>query len=159
MTPQTATILFIIINIAVFFIATIISFEGSHRNHEEFKSKQQRYKDALKNLRKESAEAALAARRLRYTNVNMETKKHQRSKMHEKFAEESKILKDNYEWLIRSYRTANMSVRSSALLPVCFKNNPKELLIPENLLPENLDWDCHSNDKSNHNEKTITYPN
>lgn len=159
MSPQTATILFIIINIAVFFIATIVSYQGSHRNHEEFRSKQHRYRDALRSLNKESTEASKAAKILQRTNIILELKKQQRSKIHEKLSEEAKILKENYEWLVRSYRTANMSVRTNATYPACFKRDPKPMMIPSNLIPENLDWECNSNNKSKNHENSIIYPN
>jgi hypothetical protein len=159
MTPQTATILFIIINISVFFVATIVSYQGSHRNHEEFRSKQRRYRDALRSLNKESAEASKAAKILQKANMALEMKKQQRSKIHEKFSEEAKILKENYEWLVRSYRTANMSVRTSATYPTCFKKDPKAMIIPSSLIPENLDWECYSNNKSKNHENSIIYPN
>ena len=140
--PNTLTIVFVIINLLIFIIATIISYEGTHPRHREYKSAKKRYKNALKSLKKESEEADAAAKILNDANDKLQNRKTCRKKKHEGFCERARIIKSISEGLIHTYRQSNLFARKTNDIPVSFKTALNELIIPDSLIPEKLDWNC-----------------
>ncbi|MDP2209732.1 MAG: hypothetical protein Q8K98_13320 [Bacteroidota bacterium] len=139
LSPQQATILFVIINVAIFFIAVIISYEGNHPNHAEYKNVLKRYKEALKRLKKESGEAKMAGEELKQAELKYQQLRQHREKSHQRYLQEIHIRKELGEWLVAAYRASNLKVRGD--IPECFKKEPIPLTIPDSMV--NLDWDCH----------------
>jgi hypothetical protein len=137
-TPTQATILFIVINVAVFFVAAVISYEGTHANRKEYKTLRRKLKEAFRSLKKESAEAKAAATRLAKAEEWYQQALHRRQKNFERVAERARLIKENNDWLIQVYRDANVEARRNASTPACFKEPPIEAQIPAGL--QNLDW-------------------
>ncbi len=141
--PNLATVLFVIINLAVFFVATLISFEGSHKNHEEFTTLRKAYKQALKRYNKESKEAKQARKVFNLSEKKLNNITNKREKQHEIFMSKARNLKARYESLIFAYRYSNIDVRSDGK-PICFNKDPEEIKIPLILSDsKNLDWNCN----------------
>lgn len=139
-TPTQATVLFIVINIAVFFVAVVISYQGSHGNEAEYNTLQKAFMHALNRLGKESGEAKAAAERLTRAEERFQKALHRRHKSFEKIAEQAKHIKETNDWFVSVYRFANMEARRNPANPECFKKPPAEAKIPDSL--QNLDWDC-----------------
>ena len=137
-TPLQMTFLFIIINIGIFLLAVIISYEACHPNKKQYKSVQRRYKEALNNLEKEATEAKQAGQALAKAENDFQTQRQTRAKSHEKFLQKANTIIDYTEWLITTYRAANMKTRK--IIPPCFKEAAKIPCIPTELFE--LDWDC-----------------
>ncbi len=137
-TPIQMTILFIIINIGIFLLAVIISYEASHSNKKQYKSVCFRYKAALKSLEKEATEATQAGQALAHAETEFQTARQTRAKTHEKYLQKANTIVDYTEWLITTYRAANMKDRK--IIPPCFKEEPKIPAIPNDLYE--LDWNC-----------------
>ncbi len=138
LTPTQMTVLFIIINVAIFLVAVVVSYEGSHADRKYFNTVYARYREALKRMEKEAAEAKEAGREFVRAELALQQIRQFRQKSHEKFVQEVKTLQSSAEWLVSSYRAANMRVRSDT--PPCFLVEPKIPEIPEELL--RLDWEC-----------------
>lgn len=137
-TPTEATIVFILINIAVFFIATVISYEGSHPQHRMYAYLRKRFKAAKKQLGKEESEAKKAADVLKEADKKLEEISARRERTYKRYLEEINTVIERAKWLITVYRHSNLSVRDK--IPECFKVPPKEISIPESMVT--LNWDC-----------------
>src|SRR5207249_1991092 len=61
-TPIQGTVLFLSINLALFFVATALSYEGTHLDRRLYKTRRRNLKHARASLSKESSEAGDAAR-------------------------------------------------------------------------------------------------
>jgi len=138
--PSQMTILFIIINVAIFFIAIIVSYEGSHPDKRKFHTVVNRYKTALKRLEKETAEASEAGSELKAAEKQLQRIRQKRQKSYESFLQSIQTIVDTGEWLVSAYRAANLRERMN--IPPCFKaeaqipKSPQESLI--------LDWNCEN---------------
>lgn len=141
MSFSTSNILFLVINMAVFFIAMIISYEGSYSNDVKYKDLRKRYTDTLKSLRKESGEEVAAARRLAKAEDMYQQARQKRQKIYEKYKEDAILVQQHVESFITLYRNANMQSRRIAAMPESFKKPPFEAKLPEIFLKP-LDWDC-----------------
>jgi signal transduction histidine kinase len=128
--PQQATILFIIINVALFLVAVIISYEGSHPDQKLYNALYKRLKQSLKILKKEAKEEKKAAEELEKAELGYQRERQIRLKSHEKLIKELNNIKETVDWLVATYRAANMSVRND--VPECFKNSPAIVAIPDN---------------------------
>jgi len=142
LSPRTAAFLFIIINTVLVLAAILVTYSASHRNHAEYSRVYKIFRIALKNLRKESREAEVAAKEAYKAAQLAADRRQRRQKIHDTFYQNALEIKEKFEWLIRSYRTANMYARPRGGTPVCFNDAPSILTMPEELLPENLDWNC-----------------
>lgn len=132
------TIVFIIINVALFVVAAVISHEGSHPQHKSYTQAKKRFKTALKELGMDEREVKIAARELNSAEKDLEIIKHKRAKTHEKLKEEAVTFKETAEWLISAYRAANLANRED--VPECFKKEPRVPIIPDTLM--DIDWYC-----------------
>lgn len=139
LTPEQATVLFIIINVALFFVAIIVSYEGSHPNHSLYNTLRKRLKESLKRFRKESKEAERAAKELERIEHIYHRERQLREKSFERFLQEAHTTKESTEWLVSAYRRENIVARRGDI-PDCFKAAPAPVEIPGQLL--HLDWDC-----------------
>ncbi|MBN3036608.1 MAG: hypothetical protein JW861_13560 [Bacteroidales bacterium] len=146
LSPSTAAFLFIIINLGLFLAATLISYSSSFANQSEYNRIHRIHRMAMKVLRRESEDAEQAAREKQRTSKLLAEKRQLRQKSHSKILHNAQELVERIEWLVRSYRTANLYVRHKGLTPKCFNAEPRLLSIPDDLKPENLDWQCHSNE-------------
>ena len=140
---EALTILFIIINLTIFFIATFISYESAHKDKDEFYLKEKQYKVALKLYTKELKEAILSEKILSNKEKEYYKIKNQREKEFEKFCEIAKNKKSIILWAMQVYRVANMNQRNEK--PECFKVAVKvpDDFIPLTLKKENLDCNCN----------------
>lgn len=138
MSPTTLTILFILLNILIFLIAVLVSYEGSHTNHSLYNTINKRYRQALRTLRKEAEEAEVAGKLLAKAEIAYQNIRHYRKKSHEKFLQDITTIQENGEWLISSYRAANLRVRPD--IPLCFQNDARNPELPNDII--NLDWEC-----------------
>jgi hypothetical protein len=138
--PIAGTILFIVINILVFFVAVLISYEGAHNDEESFRLAFKRFKLAWKLLNKESNEARVAAEQLETAELSYQRARHKRETQFRVYAADAKHVKEAWEWLIRCYRDANMASRNDATKPKCFLKPAPEFSLPEELTM--LDWNC-----------------
>ncbi len=138
--PTQMTVLFIIINIAIFFVAVMVSYEGSHPDKKRFKTTTKRFKEAMKRLKKEASEAEEAGEILSNVENKFQKLRQYRTKSYEKFVQKIRSIVDSAEWLVSSYRAANLRTRKD--IPPCFKKEAQIPSIPEELL--DVDWDCKS---------------
>lgn len=145
--PTEATTVFIIINLALFVIAAVISHEGSHPQHKSYSQAKKRYKDALNAFEDDEDEVNKAAKDLAEAQKHLQYIQHKRAKTHEKLFQEANSIKENIEWLTSSYRAANLANRAD--VPECFKQSHNAPEIPNSL--KNLDWSC--GEENNHQVK------
>ncbi len=138
LSPEEATIVFIIINIALFVIAAVIAHEGTHPQHKLYNTVRIRFRDSLKKLTKEKGEAKEAAKALKEAELSYQEIRSIREKTFERDVQQINQTKETVEWLAAAYRTANLSVRND--LPVCFKKKPADIDIPDTM--KKLDWEC-----------------
>lgn len=136
--PALFTMIFFVINVGLFILATILSHEGSHPLHKQYKHAKKRYRNALKEFSKDQDEVKVAAKKADETESNLEKIKHKRAKIHERILEEAKIEKEAGEWLMSAYRAKNLSNRDD--VPECFKKPHHEPVIPITL--QHIDWNC-----------------
>ncbi len=142
-TSTEATIVFIIINIALFVVAAVVSHEGSHPQHKLYSRAKKRFKLAQKELEKDEEDVKKAAKELKSSEKDLEIKKHIRAKTHERLKEEAVTIKESAEWLISAYRATNLANRED--VPECFKEEPKVPVIPQTLLQN--EWECGEKEK------------
>lgn len=138
LSPLVATILFIIINLALFFVAMIISYEGSHPNQKYYKTILKRHKAVLKKLKKEKGEALEAGREMNDADIEYQRIKNKREKIHSSFLHEINSIVERADWLTAAYRAANISVRDDR--PLCLKGNLPTIILKENYAI--LDTNC-----------------
>lgn len=149
--PAMAIFLFLILNIALFIVAGIISYAGSHPHHSLYITRQKRMEEALDVLNKEMGEARYLTEQLAQTQRELAGMRNYREKKWKWHYEKANEVKENAEFLIAAYRKANMEVRTVSTVPECFKKPPLELSIPDNLL--NLDWNCSDTEAPKDMEK------
>lgn len=148
LTSTEATIVFIIINIALFVVAAVVSHEGTHPQHKSYSQAKKRFKLAQKELEKDEEDVKMAAKELKSSEKDLEMKKHIRAKTHERLKEEAVTIKESAEWLISAYRSTNLANRED--VPECFKKPHKEPEIPDSLL--HLDWNCDETEIASDNK-------
>lgn len=136
--PTTGTLIFLFINIFLFFISAILSYAGSYPEHEEYKRRKKRYKYAWKNYKKESADVGKVQHRLVKAQKHYIKAKQKRKKVFEYFKGLLKEKKENYEHFVAVYRYQNISQRGKR--PPCFNNPILPVQFPESL--QNLDETC-----------------
>lgn len=132
------TFWFYVINIVFFIGATVISYFASHAQGENYKQASNLYKDTLNDFKKDAQEVKEAAEDIERTESNLEKITHLRAKTHQKLFAEAMMIKENAEWLIKSYKAMNLRHRPD--YPPCFKKPHIAPEIPSELT--NLDWNC-----------------
>lgn len=145
--PSLAGGIFVIINLLVFSVATLISYEGSHPNQTEYNNKRSEYKRLRKELLKESSEAKRAACKYKKALENLQKAKVKREKEFEKNKEKAKKIKQACEWLQQVYRNKNAEARGREIGSIqCFKLKLASPSIPD--VFEMIDWECINSPKT-----------
>jgi len=138
MTPTEATVLFLIINIFIFFVAFLISYYGSYPQGRFYRTARKRYETALGKYQKESSEARVAKARLESASKRHDSARHHRQKIFEKHQQKASIIKEQADWYAASYRAANLRERRD--FPPCFQETAATAQMP--LALTKIDWDC-----------------
>ncbi len=146
------TIVFIIINVALFVVAAVIAHEGTHPQHKAYSQAAKRFKVALKEFEKDEGDVKIAVKELNISEKDLEQKKHRRAKTHEKLKEEAITIKESSEWLISAYRSTNLANRSD--VPKCYNNKePRVPEIPQSLI--DIDWHCTAEPEPNKSDELL----
>lgn len=138
--PGQAVAVFIAINIALFFVATIIAYEGSPDDRPLYIIRHRRWKEARRLFHKEMSEAQAAAHRLERAAKMLQRSRTMREKIFERFSSQASYVKENADSYVAIYRSVNLSARRSAECPPCFRLPPPAAAIPASLLT--IDWNC-----------------
>lgn len=137
--PEKATVIFIILNVFMFVLATVFSYEGSHPQKRLCDTLKRHLIIAKRNLAREKKEAIQAEDELEAAETLFQRRLHIRDTAHKRLLAEADIIVENTKLCNSIYRDANRSVRKE--LPLCFKTKPQEITIPEDLVQ--MDWDCN----------------
>ena len=138
--PLWATIIFLSLNLLLFTVASVLSYWGSHPHHTLYKKLKRDLEFAENSLKKEAGEAKAVADQLTEAHHELTETKHRREKKWKVHFQKANELKEFGEYLIATYRKANMEARDMAAVPKPFLIPPLAIEIPENL--KELDWDC-----------------
>ena len=117
---EQLTIIFVIINLAIFFIATFISYSSSYENNQEYRSMKKLYTRIKKRYDKEHKEEAEANLQLERNEKQFKHLKQQREKRFEQFQSKASQLIKVFEGYIWCYRDSNINVRYMTGKPACF---------------------------------------
>lgn len=142
-TPAMAGFLFVIINMVIFTGATVVSYEGTHPRHDEYKIICKEYKEALKSFSTEAREAKVAIAIYDEKMKELQDAKTNREKTFKAFKERAVTMSQAYEWMAQAYRTENARARGKTIK--CLNLPKLEVQIPESL--KELDWECDSQNK------------
>ncbi|MBP6047767.1 MAG: hypothetical protein KA530_11890 [Ferruginibacter sp.] len=143
MSPFLASILFFFLNILLFGAGALISYASFSKDEGLRQTLKKRYRHAIKRLKKEKKEAKKAAEEFEEIDKKYMKAKHFRQKEFERLYTQAKTTKEIAEFLVSVYRVANMEKRADSIKPNCFKIPPRDIVLPEDILPANLDWNCH----------------
>jgi len=140
LTPVQGTVLFLSINVALFFVAMVLSYEGTHPDRRLFSTRRRNLDHARRGLAKESTEAAAAAKQEESTAISLHKKRAARQKAFERAVENAQLICENADSFVGIYRAANLESRRTAEKPACFRLLPPKAALPGSL--EQLDWNC-----------------
>lgn len=141
---QEFMLIFLLLNILLFFVATVCSFAASHPRAARYRKARAKFRDAKEELSRESAEAAAAADRLERARKRYQRTRSRRQSQYEKLRQEAIDQQQSFEYLSQIYRTENLRARSDGR-PECFDLEipASSVELPEALRNEELqDWDC-----------------
>lgn len=144
-TPQEFTMIFLLLNVLLFFVAMVCSYSGSHRDAPVYRSLRKKYLAACQGLRKESQEVKAVLNRLENAEKRLQRAREWRLKRYRALREEARSTSESADWLSLVYRNANMQARLSSEKPVCFRKDPPSVAVglPRALDPEvPADWEC-----------------
>ena len=141
-TPVQGTVLFLALNVALFFVATVLSYEGTHPDRRLYKTRRRNLAHAKASFAKESSEAAAAAREEEVAAATLQQKRTERQKAFEHASAEAQSIKETFDWLVGVYRAANQGSRKTAEKPESFKKLHPEAVLPT--LLRTLEWDCEN---------------
>lgn len=148
LSPHTASFMFIIFNLAFLIVTIALSYSSAYNNQSEFNRLHKIYKIASAVLKRELEDAEQASAEKQKFQQQEIDRRQRRQKIHDKFLQRAYELRERYELLVRSYRTTNLYARHKGLTPKSFINEPPKLSVSEELMPENLDWECPGNSES-----------
>lgn len=143
-TSHEFMLIFLLLNILLFFVATICSFAASHPQEARYRKARQRFESEKERLGRESAEAEQAAHRLDAARKRYQRARNRRQKRYQQRRQEAVDQRSSYAYLSQVYRTENLRAREDGR-PACFDRAiPAEgVELPEVLRAEELeDWDC-----------------
>ena len=141
--PVTATLLFVLLNLAFFFLALLISYQGTHPRAAEHRRLHNHAADLRRQLKKEGAEAEAAVRREELAAKELATARARRQQVFETARQEARTLAQTYEHLVTVYRNANLAPRKSAACPPCLRLPIEPAELPHELADDaELDWSC-----------------
>jgi hypothetical protein len=147
--PLEGTILFLAINVALFFVAVFISYEGTHPKRTLYRTRCRDMKHAQRSLEKESGEAAEAAAQETSAAIKLNRLRQTRHKTFERTVQRAELINEALGFLVGVYRTANLESRKSANRPPAFKLDPPKAELPKSLR-QALDWDCKGAPQDKH---------
>lgn len=139
-TPGVAAAVFLIINMMVFFIASLVSYEGTHPQHDLYMGAKHNLKDAAMTLKKENAEAFEMESRLMAAEQEFQKISTRRQKTWSSHKARAEEVKEGMESMMAAYRHTNIAARPSDTIPPCFRLPHPEIKIPESLTV--LDSEC-----------------
>jgi hypothetical protein len=138
--PAAATLIFLAFNLAIFVVAAVISYWGTHPQNRVYKNRKEMFQDALEIFEKESGDAKRVSQQLADALSELTVARHNRDKKWRWHSEQANEVKERAEFSIAIYRKANMEKRPSAAVPESFKKPPLKADIPENF--QTLEWEC-----------------
>lgn len=136
--------IFLLLNILLFFVATVCAFAASHPQAGRFRRAWRKYRSAKKELGKESSEAEAAADRLERAQKRLQKARNRREKEYQRRRQEVIDQRQTYAYWCQVYRTENLRAREDGR-PACFDREipVTEVELPAALRSEELeDWDC-----------------
>lgn len=136
--------IFLLLNVLLFFVATVCAYAGSHRDASRYRRVYKKYRIAKKGLEKELGEARAAVKRLECAERVLHKARTRRAKRYQKVRQEALDLKATAEWFSRLYRTENVRERRDGR-PKCFDLEVPSAAIelPYDFRDNELrDWDC-----------------
>jgi hypothetical protein len=141
--PVTATLLFVLLNLAFFFLALLISYQGTHPRAAEHRRLRKHASELRRQLTKEGTEAEAAVKREELAAKGLATARAQRQQTFETARQEARTLAQTYEHLVTVYRNANLAQRRSAACPPCLRLPIEPAELPHELADDaELDWSC-----------------
>lgn len=139
MTSSKASMIFIVINLFLFFLATFISYLGTHKNNALYRSKKDKLKIAKKRLKKEAREATGVLKGIEVLEKELAKVKSKRQCLADKYYWKAINKKEFAELLCQIYRYSNIETRPDANIPPCFNIN-----VNINVRDiRKLDWTCN----------------
>lgn len=143
-TSQEFMLIFLLLNILLFFVATICSFAASHPQEARYRKARKLFASARKELGRESDQAEEAARRLDAARKRYQRARNRRQTRYQQRRQEAVDQRSTYAYLSQVYRTENLRAREAGR-PACFDRPipAEDVELPEVLRAEELeDWDC-----------------
>jgi hypothetical protein len=139
LTRTQATALFLIMNVGLFLVASVISYESTYTDRRDYRTKHNLWKTMRAAFNKESREAREARSRYERARKELEAARQERQKKFESFLAEVRWLRESHELFIRAYRQADREARRDGQTPVCFRNSLEDANLPPSFLRD-LDW-------------------
>lgn len=140
--PDTAAIIFVAINMALFFAAMLVTYAATRPDHKKYITKRRMFRDAKAIYKKALRDEEHVLEELADAEEALAEAYNKRAKTFAIYCEEAARLADMMEWYIGVYRTANVEARLDGKTPDCFKKPPVKIHIPDNLIESNITWDC-----------------
>lgn len=139
--PLTATLMFVLLNLAFFFLALFISYEGTHPRAAVYSRVHKHLRELRRRLAKESGEAAAAVKREESAAKALTDARARREQRFEVIRQDAHGIAQSYEHLVTVYRNASLSRRDD--VPPCFKLPIQPAELPSIFLSDGrLDWNC-----------------
>lgn len=141
--PLEFIIVFLLLNVLLFVIATFLAYAGSHRDGARYRELRRAYRAEAKRLKQESSETETALRRLEEAERRLHEAREGRRKRYQEFRQLAVSVNELADLYSLVYRNANLHVRPDK--PRCFEQDPPShnLPLPDALRAEEpTDWDC-----------------
>ena len=138
--PKTAAIIFVGINLFLFFLAGFVSYLGTHKNNEEYQKLKGQMEIARARWEKETKESVEITKQLIKIEARLAKIRAQRECLHNQYRFKAAKLKESAENLIEIYRNSNIENRPDESSPPCF-NEKLKVAVPSKM-KEPIDWRC-----------------
>jgi hypothetical protein len=125
---QQLTIIFVIINLAIFFIASFISYSSAHEDSEDFRSKKKLFLRLKKRYDKEYKEEVIANKQLEHAEKVFKRLRERRAKIFKQYQAQAEQKIKVFKGFVWCYRDSNINVRTTGGAPPCFN---LEIILPE----------------------------
>lgn len=145
LTPGEFTLMFLLLNILLLFVAILISYASSHPYPQEYQRLRKKYQSSREILEKEGGEAQSALRRYEKAEKRLHRARQGRIKHYQEYRDRLQGKIEAAEMFSHVYRSANLRARPDGAVPLCFKEDPpvSNLKMPEAFAkPRPQDWDC-----------------
>lgn len=140
--PNTAAIIFVSINMALFFAASMVTYAATRPDQKKYKTRLKQFKDAKAAYKKALRDSEDALEELADAEEELAEAHNKRAKTFAIYCEEAANIADDVEWLAGVYRAANTEARLDGKIPECFKKPVAKPHIPDNLKEETISWNC-----------------